>query len=259
MEWRVLMAASSCALMLIGAAAAHAQTGKPPVEVDLCDTGMDRIPVKEGELRCPDGHKVRRRLLIPSNVSKGDHQKLADGRNIASWGLFLSILLTDDGLMFQPKPSTLKHSDIDADTILLHAGWLGKFDFELRRAVEGLSSQTWRDAPRRKIVYTWDDDSDPDFRIFEAKENTEETGFAPLLLPRLYIPKSGDHIFFQCVGPVLYQGKLTDPRCAVHDFVDPEGDQLKYSLRYNRLKDWRRYSTWLWNFVSSLTIREGAR
>lgn len=251
------MAASGCAL--IGAAAVDAQTKKPSVEVDLCDTGMDRFPVKEDERRCPNGHKVRRTLLIPGNVSTGDYQRGADGRNYQSWGIFLSVLLTDHGLMFQPRPSTLNRSDIETDQILLHAGWSGYFDFELKRTVEGLAGQTQRDAPRRKVVYAWNDDGDPDFRIFEAKENTEETGLVPLLLPRLLLPKSGDRIFFQCVGPALYQGKPLDPSCAVHDFADPEGDQLKYRLRHSRLKEWRRYSTWLWTFVSSLTIRETPR
>lgn len=257
MKWSLLVAASGFAL--ISAADVYAQTRKPSVEVDLCDTGMDRIPVKENERRCPNGHKVRRTLLIPGNVSTGDHQKGSDGRNYASWGIFLSLLLTDQGLMFQPKPPTLERSAIEADNVLLHAGWSGKFDFELKRAVEALTNGPWRDAERRKIVYTWDEAGDPDFKIFEARENTEETGLVPLLLPRLLVPKTGDRIFFQCVGPALYQGKPTDPSCAVHDFVDPEGDQLKYRLRHSRLKDWRRYSTWLWNFVSSLTIPQGAR
>jgi hypothetical protein len=255
MKWWLLVAASSCALSAV--VAADAQTAKPSVEVDLCDTGMDRIPLKEGDRHCPNGHKVRRTLLIPGNVNMTPHQKGADGRTYDTWGIFLSVLLTDHGLKFQP--SSLKRSEIEADTILLHAGWTGLFDFELKRSVEALSGRTWSDAPRRKLVYTWNDDSDPDFRIFEARENTEETGLVPLLLPRLLVPKSGDRIFFQCMGPALYKGKPLDPSCAVHDFADPEGDQLKYQLRYSRLKDWRRYSTWLWNFVSSLTIRENTR
>lgn len=266
MNWYLFVVASSCALASFGAIAARAdtsqsvaQSSKPPKEVVLCDTGMSRIPVKAGERLCPDGHKVRRTLLIPGNVSMTEHVKGADGRNYETWGIFMSILLTDEGLMFWPPPSNLRRSDIHADTVTLHAGWPGLYEFELDRAVDGLTRMPWGDDARRRIKYAWSNDRDPDFRVFEAHENTDETGLTPLLLPTVLVPKDGGLIFFQCVGPALYKGKPTDPLCAVHDSTDPEGDQLSYNLRYSRLREWRRYSTWLWNYVSSITIRESAR
>ena len=265
MKWHLFVIASGCALASFGAGAARAdasqvaQSSKPPKEVMLCDTGMSRIPVKAGERLCPDGHKVRRTLLIPGNVSMTEHVKGADGKNYETWGIFMSILLTEHGLMFRPPPSNLKRAEIHADTVTLHAGWPGLYESDLNRAVDSLGRYPWGGDARRRITYVWNDDGDSDFRVFEARENTTETGLTPLLLPRVLVPRSGAPIFFQCVGPVLYHGELTDPVCAVRDFTDPEGDSLSYNLRYTRLRDWRRYSTWLWNYISSITIKESAQ
>lgn len=262
-RWSLILAASGYAFVLFGDIAAHAddslqvaQSSKPPVEVTLCDTGMARIPVKAGERRCPDGHRVRRTLLIPGNVDTTDHVKGADGKNYQSWKISMRIVVTDEGLMFQPTPPNLKRSDIHWDTVWLQPGWPGLYESDLNRAADSLAKMRWSDDPKRKIAYVWNNDRDPDFKVFEAVENTEESGLVPILLPRLLVPKGGEHVFFQCVGPALYQGKPTDPLCSVRDFADPENDGLEYALRYTRIKDWRRYSTWLWDYVNSITVKQ---
>jgi hypothetical protein len=105
--------------------------------------------------------------------------------------------------------------------------------------------------PDHKFTFSWDNERDTDFKIYSALGNTQNNGFPPMLL----VPKSGEEIFFQCMTPVILGGKRLDPRCVVRDFTSPQHDSLEYTLDYSRLKDWRRYSKWLWDYVDSITVR----
>lgn len=215
---------------------------KPTVEVVLCDTGMAREPSGADQAKCPDGQNIRRTLRIPVSVNKTGYAKGPDGRNYESWGVWMSLLVTDSGLRSLRQMPGMNRSDIHTDTVLLQAGWVGLYEFKLNQTITLLATAPWESEGGRKIEYVWDRAGDPNFDLFEARESSDGPNGEPRLLPRLLVPKSGEHIFFQCTGPVLHRGTPTDPLCAVRDFSDRSDDSLSYSLKFSRLDDWRRYS-----------------
>ena len=143
----------------------------------------------------PQRAQVRRTLLIPGTCPRGITKRVATaGITRAGASSCRSSSPTRADVPAQAThPRTIGD---EADNVLLHAGWSGKFDFELKRAVEALTNGPWRDAERRKIVYTWDEGGDPDFKIFEARENTEETGLVPLRCRGYWFPRPAIASFF---------------------------------------------------------------
>jgi hypothetical protein len=158
----------------------------------------------------------------------------------------MDIYLTDDGLKFLPRALDLKRPEYFSDHVWLQSGWPGLYASDLKRFMHSASHSD----PDHKYTFAWDDERDPDFRIYSALGNTQNNGNPK----RLLVPKSGEEIFFECFSPVV-DGRLVDPLCSVRDYTSPQHDGLEYDLTESRLKDWRRYSKWLWDYVNSITVR----
>lgn len=214
---------------------------RPPTLVKLCSSFMDR-ETTTGE-RCPDGAPVQRRLLIPYNVNSSPSP-------IELWKVRLDIWLTNEGLKFDPEGWNLKSSEVFSQYVWLQPGWSGLYKSDLERIADLVSGSPW--CSDRQCTYLWDDQRDPAFRILSATEPTDEDGFPPTI----YVPKSGDEIFFECLLPATRNGKVWDSNCRVRDFISPQHDGIEYSIRYSHLSDWRRYSKWLWDYVDSITVKD---
>jgi hypothetical protein len=236
-------------LVVFGMQAAHAdslvdneKSERPSVLVKLCSTFMDR-EITAGP-RCPNGAPVRRTLLVPYFLN-------SKPRPIETWKVGLTIYLTDNGLIFLPQASALDRSQYFGDHVWLAPGWSGLNKSDLERFMDSTS----RSDPDHKLPFAWDKDSDPDFDIYSALGNTQNNGYPK----RLLVPKTGDQIFFQCFSPVIRDGSAIDSLCSVRDYTSPQHDALEYDLKYSRLKNWRRYSKWLWDYVDSITLKDAVR
>jgi hypothetical protein len=213
------------------------QPKRPPVLVKLCSAV--RGPEKPGQTECPG--PVQRTLLIPFFVNPRPSP-------IELWKVTMFIFLTEEGLKFNPQVPPLKWSEFYTDTVWLQPGWPGLYVSDLERFMHSVAHSD----PDHKYTFAWDDESDPDFRIYSALGNTQKNGYPK----RLLVPKSGEEIFFECFSPVVTDGRRVDPLCPVRDYTDSQHDGLEYHLKESRLKDWRRYSKWLWDYVDSITVRE---
>jgi hypothetical protein len=234
---------------VFGIQAAHANSPpdnekpeRPPVLVKLCSTFMDHETTTGP--RCPNGAPVRRTLLVPYFVNPKP-------RPIETWKVGLTIYLTDDGLKFLPQALSLERPQYFSDHVWLAPGWSGLFRSDLARFTDSTSHSD----PDHNYTFAWDRESDPDFEIFSALGNTQNNGYPK----RVLVPKTGGDIFFQCFSPVVRDERLIDSLCSVRDYTGPQHDALEYSLNYSRLKDWRRYSKSLWDYIDSITVKDTQR
>lgn len=222
------------ALLAVAALSGTSNAQGDNSRVHLCGQGTTQYSPRSGD-KCPDGSDVRRSLALPHSVypSKVRYE---------TWGLVLHILVTKDGLRLFPRPRDVPHYTEHTDRVVLHPGHPKSFEWKLSQTVEIFSG-------RSLAELSWDEDSDPNFRVLSLARARERNDPYPA---QLYVPKSGERVLFICAVPflVLRDGTLNDPRCAVRDFTDPSNDNIEFSLRRSSLSNWRQYSTWLWEYVN---------
>lgn len=218
----------------------------PSERIALCGTGFEaRVP---GRPLCPDGHQVRRELLLPVSLAP-------PGSRFQSAWVTLPVLVTVDGPDHSVRRMWLTRPYVQSDDVALHAGWIGRFGHDLDRLI-GLHMPAEKppNGPPSGIP-AWNDDIDPDFRVMDGRSSwtARRTGMRPLL----FVPKSGDQIFFLCWDKVSRRPEDTfDIPCDVRDMASgtSDPDQLVYQLYRSRIRDWRRYSGLLWALIDSFTI-----
>jgi hypothetical protein len=103
------------------------------------------------------------------------------------------IFLTEEGLKFARQVPRLQRSQFYTDTVWLQPGWPGLYAFDLERFMWSVA-HTDLD---HKYTFAWDDERDPDFRIYSALRNTQNNGYPS----RLLAPKSGEEIFLSASVP----------------------------------------------------------
>jgi hypothetical protein len=239
----IVLSLVACALAVLVSRGLH--LWGPSQRITLCGTGFEaKVP---GRAHCPDGHQVRRELLLPVSLASASER-------FSAWGVTLPVLVTTDGLDHSLRRMWLRHPYVQSDTVTLHSGWNGQFAYELKRLMD-FNMASERPAGGAPSGFPdWNDEIDPDFRVMDGKSSwtARQTKMRPMLL----VPKSGEHIIFLCWDVVGRPPEQPlDYFCEVRDMDGgPDQDQLSYMLYRSRIADWRRYSRLLWALVDSVTL-----
>ena len=237
------------------------------VRVAICASGpTENQKLNIPRQKCPDGQEVLRIIKPDKNVMPDfeDTDKLQYSSKTMS---SMRVYLMDTGLVFLPEGLKLRRAkagvpaEFETDTVFLDSTYtvffnshhIEGFDQRFKQVALDMRPITLNDG-EHKGAYFPNMDRDHDFITYEYRIPNKELEENMPNPDEFLKPKDGAKIFFQCARVQISfdHTQHSDPLCRVEDFGRPYL-MLEYNLHRSKIKEWKKYSNYLWQYVDSIT------